>query len=197
MADDLRALIAGKVRERVRLRLGPNALKIAQLGGDIMLDGGEADDVADAVLEALAEHSRADWTPPLRHGNHSPLNVYAKRPDGSDVLVAVSPSLEHAARLIMMVNAFAEYENTIMWHTTCHNCASLLDQCYQADMEREAAELKLTGVKLAARQLSVADKGKNPPGEVERSRAAIGRSFLEITGDPFLDKLTEETERGR
>lgn len=49
MTDQLRDRIAAAART-VQLRLGPNALAIATGGGTVPLSGGEAYDVADAVL---------------------------------------------------------------------------------------------------------------------------------------------------
>ena len=52
----LRERIAGAART-VRLRLGPNAIAAAQRGEPIILSGGEADDLADAVLPVLPEQT--------------------------------------------------------------------------------------------------------------------------------------------
>lgn len=53
MSEDLHAAIARKVRERLRLHLGPNALEMANRGAAIILNSTEADTVADCVLEVL------------------------------------------------------------------------------------------------------------------------------------------------
>lgn len=105
MADELHALVARKVRERVKLRLQKNSLELAQLGWDVPLNSGEADQVADVVVEVLAELNTPTWTPPLRHGNRNPINVYAQRADGSrEVHVATARTEQDAARLITYVN---------------------------------------------------------------------------------------------
>lgn len=55
MPDDLRDAIAAAIREQVRLRLGPNALAMAQCGEPVMLTPGEAQAAADAALGAIAD----------------------------------------------------------------------------------------------------------------------------------------------
>jgi hypothetical protein len=55
VTDDVRGLIAAKVKQRVRLRLGRNATIIAVAGDPVALNGGEADAIADAVMAVLAE----------------------------------------------------------------------------------------------------------------------------------------------
>ncbi|HZP49657.1 hypothetical protein [Actinocrinis sp.] len=56
--DDLRRAIRDAARS-VPIRLGPNALDIAQRGGPIHLNGGETDQLVDAVMAVLdAEFAR-------------------------------------------------------------------------------------------------------------------------------------------
>lgn len=74
MADDLKEQLARRIRERLRLRLGPNALSMAQAGADIMLNSGEADQVADAALEVLAE---LGWAAP-QHPDGGARQRYAE-----------------------------------------------------------------------------------------------------------------------
>ncbi|MFF2650567.1 hypothetical protein [Streptomyces sp. NPDC058045] len=50
---EFKAYLARQAARTVRLRLGPNAVAMAQRGELITLSGGEADEVADAVLAVL------------------------------------------------------------------------------------------------------------------------------------------------
>jgi len=52
---DLKDQLARRIRDRLRLHLGPNALSLAKAGAPLMLNSGEADQVADIACEVLAE----------------------------------------------------------------------------------------------------------------------------------------------
>jgi hypothetical protein len=62
----LRDLLAARVREDVRLRLGPNAQALAAAGEPVMLSGGEADGIAEAALAALRDAGYTITPPPTR-----------------------------------------------------------------------------------------------------------------------------------
>lgn len=56
MSDGLRDQIARKVRERLVIDLGPNTVDLIKRGRTtVFLHGGEAEQVADAILDALAD----------------------------------------------------------------------------------------------------------------------------------------------
>lgn len=59
MPEDLRARVLAAVRE-VRIKLGPNALEMAQCGGTIHLTPEEAGGLTDAVMAVLTEESALD-----------------------------------------------------------------------------------------------------------------------------------------
>jgi hypothetical protein len=62
------------------------------------------------------------------------------------ILAAVGgevPALEDADRARIALRFYLMLQSSLDWHTTCLNCANLLDRCYEADSRRERAEGEL------------------------------------------------------
>ncbi len=75
VAEGTKVLLARRIRERLRLRLGPNALSMAQAGADVTLNPDEADQVADVALEILTELGLA-----VVHADDSTLAGFEPQP---------------------------------------------------------------------------------------------------------------------
>lgn len=73
--NDLRDRISRAVRDGVRLRLGPNAVAMAQQGEPIMLNMSEADDVARLAIDAV----QAAYVPPLPGSDRDALPERLRR----------------------------------------------------------------------------------------------------------------------
>jgi len=65
------------------------------------------------------------------------------------VLVAVLQDqlAEARAEIEWLRAALSELENSLTWHTTCLNCASLLDRSYDDYVRAEKAEARLAAIR--------------------------------------------------
>lgn len=73
--------------------------------------------------------------------------------DGIDLLFYLTEEVERLRKVI------TEYDATINWYTTCHNCASLLDKNYEQYCEIEKLKYERNEASLAA-----LDVRSDPPG---------------------------------
>ncbi|MEU7416731.1 hypothetical protein [Streptomyces antibioticus] len=92
-----------------------------------------------AVLPAL--RAAGEWLP-----------LTARRAVANAVLTELKRELD----------ALADYENRLTWHTTCEACARILDSSIRETERRERAENALARVRKACDSVRAADQGHNP-----------------------------------
>lgn len=134
-------------------------------------------DLIDTVLRTTPRAGCADWPAREAHGQGHRYDMRCALCAGeADTLTDAI----HAA-LQPRLAALAEYENAITWHTTCLNCARVLDSCIRETGRAEKAEGALREV--LARLLPVHASGKvigyEPPLPIKAAAVDRWRTVLD------------------
>ncbi|GGW15801.1 hypothetical protein GCM10018980_51490 [Streptomyces capoamus] len=89
-------------------------------------------------------------------------------------------------RLANLERQLADYENRIIWHSTCESCARTLDSAIRETERAERAEAAIARVRTLAEQWQASVR----PGEPHPAAAAI----LAALNQPESAAATEATE---